>query len=60
MALFNAIYCQICDGFITKDQSNKHLHSSRNLHREVNGYWPAYFPQKKLTRDEGLIIENVF
>ena len=30
------------------------------MHREVNGYWPAYFPQRKLTRDEGIILEKGF
>ena len=60
MALFNDIYCQVCDRFITKEQWNKHLFSSRLLHREDNGFWPAYFPQRKLTRDEGMILEKAF
>ena len=60
MALFNDIFCQICDRFYTKEQWNKHLYSSRHLHREVNGYWPAFFPQRKLTRDEGIKLERVF
>ena len=47
MALFSDVYCQICDRFITKEQWNKHFFPSRHLHREVNGFWPAYFPQKK-------------
>ena len=34
MALFNDIFCQICDRFYTKEQWNKHLYSSRHLHRE--------------------------
>ena len=38
MALFNDIYCQVCDRLTTEEQRNKHLFSSRNLHREVNGY----------------------
>ena len=41
MALFNDIFCQICDicdRFYTKERWNKHLHSSRHLHRDVNGY----------------------
>ena len=41
MALFNDIYCQICDRFITKEQGDNHLHSSGHLLREVNGFWPA-------------------
>ena len=60
MALFNDIFCQICDRFYTKERWNKHLYSSRHLHREVNGYWPALFPQRKLTRDEGIIFEKAF
>ena len=44
MALFNDIYCQICDGLITKEQWNKYLFCSEHTHKEVIGYWPAYFP----------------
>ena len=60
MPIFNDTYCQICDRFITKERWNKHLYSSRHLHREVNGYWPAFFPQTKLTRDEGMKLEKAF
>ena len=60
MTLFNDVYCQICDRFYTKEQWNKHLHSSRHLHREVNGSWPAFFLQRKLTRDEGMKLEKAF
>ena len=60
MALFNDIFCQICHTFYTKEQWNKHLYSSRHLHREVNGYWPAFFPQRRLTRDEGMKLEKAF
>ena len=60
MVFFNDIYCQICDRFITKDGWNKHLYSKRHLHREVNGYWPPYFPQTELTRDECTKLEKVF
>ena len=60
MALFIDVYCQIYDKFYTKEQWKKHLYSSRLLHREVNGYWPAFFPQKKLTRDEGVKLEKAF
>ena len=59
MALFNDTYCQNCDRFITKEQWNKHPFSSDgHLHRKVNGYWPMYFPQRKLTRDEGCKLEK--
>ena len=34
--------------------------SSRHLHREVNGYWPSFFPQRKLARDEGIKLEKAF
>ena len=57
MALFNGIFCQNCDRFYKKEQWNKHLYSSRHLHREVNSYWPAFFLQRKLTeihRNEGM------
>ena len=60
MALFNDIFCQICDRFFTKERWNKHLYSSRQLHREINGYWPMFFPQRKLTRDEGMRLERAF
>ena len=60
MALFNGIYCQICDRFISKRQWNKHLYSSRSLHKEVNGYWPACFLQRRLTKDEGMKLEKYF
>ena len=60
MAFFNDLLCQICDRFFTKEQWNKHLYSKRHLHREADGYWPAYFPQRKLTRDEGSILEKAF
>ena len=26
----------------------------------MNGYWPANFPQRKLTKDEGNILEKAF
>ena len=38
----------------------KHLYSSRHLHREVNGNWPSFFPQRKLTRDEAIKLEKAF
>ena len=60
MSFFNDTYCQICDRFITKEQWNKHLFSNRHLHRGVNGYWPAYFTQRKLTKDEGSLLEEAF
>ena len=54
------MYCQVCDRFYTIDRWNKSLYSSRQLRREVNGYWPAFFPQRKLTRDEGVTLEKAF
>ena len=60
MALLNDIYCQIRDRFITTERWNKHRFSGRHLHRELNGYWPAFFPQRKLTRDEGMKLEKTF
>ena len=60
MVIFNDVYCQICDRFYTKERWNKHLYSSRHLHREVNGYWPSFFPQRKLFKDEGVKLEKAF
>ena len=60
MALFNDTYCQLCERFIAKGQWNKHLHSSRHLHKEMRGYWLAYFPKRKLTSDESSILEKAF
>ena len=54
------IYYQICDIFYTKEQWNKHLYSSRHIHRAVNDFWPAFFPKRKLTRDEGIKLEKTF
>ena len=60
MALFHDIYFQLCDRFITKEQWNKRPYSSRHLNGEVNGYWPAYFPQRKLAKGEGSILQKTF
>ena len=60
MALFKDIFCQICDRFYTKERWNKYLYSSRHLHREINGYWPMFSLQRKLTRDEGMRLERAF
>ena len=60
MAFLKDTYCQLCERFLTKEQWNKHLYSSRPLHRVVNGYWPAHFPQRKITRDECSILDKSF
>ena len=60
MALFNDVFCQIFDRLITKEQWNKHLFSSRHLHKKVNGYWPEFFQQRNITRDEGMKLGKVF
>ena len=59
MTFFNDTFCQTCERFITKEQWNNHLVSSRQLHRDVNAYHPTFFPQRKLFRDENIIHENV-
>ena len=46
MLFLNDTYCQICERLITKEQWNNHLDSSTYLHKEVNGYCPAYFWQE--------------
>ena len=60
MALFNDVYCQVCDRFVTEEQRNIRLYSGRHFYKEVNDCWPPYFPQRKLTRDEGMILEKAF
>ena len=60
MSAIDDTYCQLSEGIITKEEWNKHLYSRRHLDVEVSGYWPAYFPQRKLTRDEGGIFEKAF
>ena len=60
MSFLDDFFCQICDRFYTKERWNNHLYSSRHLHREVNGYWPAYFPQRKLGGDESNKLEKAF
>ena len=60
MVFFDDIYFQICDRFITKEQRNRHFHSNRHLYRQVNGYTPAFFPQRKLIRDEGMQPKELF
>ena len=60
MAILKETYFQLSERFLTKEQLNKHLYSSRHIHRVVNGYWPAYFSQREITRDEGSILGKVF
>ena len=60
MSFFNDTFCQICERFITKEQWNKHVHSGRHLHREVNRCRTASFPQRKLVKDEIVILEKAF
>ena len=60
MSFLDDTYCQLCERFITKEQWNNHLYSSRHLHKKAYGYYPAYFPQKKLTGDESIKLEKAF
>ena len=60
MSFSNDTYCQLCERLITKEQGNKHLYSSRHLHKKAYGYTPAYFPNRKLTGDEDCILEKSF
>ena len=60
MTVFTDVYCQICDRFYTKKQWNKHLSSRKPLHSEVSGYWPSFFAQRKLIRDERMKLEKAF
>ena len=60
MSILDDTYCQFCGRLIIKEQWKKHLFYGKHLHREVNGYWPAYFLQRKLTRDDGMIFDKAF
>ena len=60
MSFLDDTYCQLCERFITKEQWNKHLYSSRHLHKKAYGYTPAYFPNRRLIGDEANILEGVF
>ena len=60
MAFFIDTFCRLCERFITKEQGNKHLYSSRHLHRKENGYWPSYFPQRNLIGDESSRLQKAF
>ena len=48
MSFLDDTYCQLCERFITKEQWNKHLYSSRHLHKK------AYFPNRRLIGDESI------
>ena len=60
MTFFNDTFRQFCENFITKEQLKNHLFSNTHLHREVNGYWPAYFPQRSLVKTGNNIFEKAF
>ena len=60
MSFLDDTYCQLCERFITKEQWNKHLYSSRHLHKKAYGYTPAYFPNRRLIGDEANILEKAF
>ena len=60
MSFLDDTYCQLCERFITKEQWNKHLYSSRHLHKKAYGYTSAYFPQRRLTGDESIKLEKAF
>ena len=60
MSFLDDTYCQLCERFITKEQWNKHLYSSRHLHEKAYGYTPAYFPNRRLIGDEANILEKAF
>ena len=60
MSFLDDTYCQLCERFITKEQWNKHLYSSKHLHKKAYGYTPAYFPNTRLTGDESNKLEKAF
>ena len=60
MSLLYDTYCQLCERFITKEQWNIHLYSSRHLHKKADGYTPFCFPKRQLIGDEGNTLERAF
>ena len=60
MPFLDDTFCQLCERFITKEQWNKHLYSSRHLHKKAYGYTSAYFPNRRLIGDEANILEKAF
>ena len=60
MSFFNDTICQLCERFITKEDWFSYFYSSRHLHREVFGYWPTYFAQRNLVRDESNKPQKAF
>ena len=60
MSFIDETYCQLCERFITEEEWKNHLFSSRPSHREVIGFWPTFFPQRKLTADECKILEKAY
>ena len=60
MSFIDDTYCQLCETFITKERWNKHLYSSRPLHKKAYGYTPAYFPNRKLIGEENSILVKAF
>ena len=60
MSISDDTYCQLCERLITTEDWNKQLFSSRHLYKEARGYWPAYFPKRKVTSKEIIILEKAF
>ena len=60
MSILDDTYCHFCEKLITKEDWNKHLYSSRHLHKEAHGYWPAYFINGKPSGNESIILEKAF
>ena len=58
MSFLDDTYGKLCERFITEKQWNKHLFSSRQLHKKAYAYTPAYFPNGKLINDEANILEK--
>ena len=60
MSFLDDTYCQLCERFITKEQWNKHLYSSRHLHKKAYDYTPTFVPNRRLIGDEANILEKAF
>ena len=48
MSFLDDRYCQLCERFITKERWNKHLYSSRHLHKKSFWLLSSLFPAKKI------------
>ena len=60
MSILDNTIFHLCKKLIRKKVWSKRLYSSRQMHRDVNGYTPACFPQSKLFRHQSSILRKAF